>query len=186
MLNVIGLVGPIASGKGTVAKILEEKNYKPYSLSDRIREEIKNRGEEITRSNLNMVSNELRETLGADILAKRTADIIEKDNDELVVIDAIRNPAEVNYLKQRFGAKIIGVNAAQEKRYEMFKNRGINTTEVNTWEEFKKLDDLELVQEGSHKQQVEECLKLADTTIGNNGTLEELKQKVKNIISASP
>lgn len=181
--KIYGLVGPIASGKGTVAEILKEKGYSIYSLSDRIREEITKRGLEITRETLNKVSNELRETLGTDILAVKTAEIIENDNPELVAIDAIRNPAEVNFVKQKFGAKIIGIVAPQKKRYEFFKNRNINKAGVSSWEEFKDLDDRELSQEGSYRQQVKACLKLADTVIDNNGTLIELKQKINTLLS---
>lgn len=141
--KVFGLVGPIASGKGTVVKILVEKGYKPYSLSDRIREEITARGLEITRQNLNIVSNDLRKNLEANILAKRTVELIEKDNPEFVVIDSIRNPEEVKYLKNSLQAKIIGITAPQEKRYEMFKNRGTNDAGIESFESFKELDDLE-------------------------------------------
>lgn len=183
MRQVFGLVGPIASGKGTVIQILAEKGYRAYSLSDRIREEIKRRGLEVTRQSLTDVANDLRGTIGADILAKQTAELIEKDGAELVAIDAIRNPAEVVYLRQKLGAKIIGVVADQAKRYEMFRNRGINTEGINTWEEFKKHDDMEQAQEGDYKQQVTESLKLADVIIENNGTIEDVKQKVESVIA---
>jgi len=180
--NVFGLVGPIASGKGTVAGFLKERGYSVYSLSDRIREEITKRGLEITRDTLNEVSNELRGTLGSDILAKRTSELIEKDNPDLVVVDAIRNPAEVSYIKNTFGAKIIGVVADQQRRFDFFKNRGTNKAGVSTWEEFKDLDDRELSQAGSYRQQVKACLELADTIIENNGTIADLKLKVEEVI----
>jgi dephospho-CoA kinase len=181
---VVGIVGPIASGKGTVAKILAEKGYATYSLSDRIREEIKERGQEVTRDMLNMVSNELRGKLGADIWAKRTADLIAQDNPENIVIDSIRNPEEVKFLQQRFGAKIIGIIGDQKRRYELFQARGTNFLGINNWEEFKALDDKELVQTGDHKQQVAACLEMADIIIENNGTVEDLKQKVESFISS--
>jgi dephospho-CoA kinase len=181
--RVFGLVGPIASGKGTVAKILVEKGYSAYSLSDRIREEINKRGIQISRETLNTVSNEMRQLLGSDILAKKTAEIIEKDNPQLVVIDSIRNPAEAYYLKKKLGAKIIGVMADQKRRFDLFQYRGTNTAGVFTWEDFKKLDDAELAQVGDFKQQVQETLKLADVIIENNGTIEELRQKVEKITS---
>ena len=71
---VIVIVGPIASGKGTVVEILKDNGYIPYSFSDRIKEEIKNRGMEITRFTLNQISNELRQTMSTDIWARRNAD----------------------------------------------------------------------------------------------------------------
>jgi len=184
MKQVIGLVGPIASGKGTVVKILSERGYAPYSLSDRIREEITKRGYEITRQTLTNVANELRETLGSDILAKRTVELVEKDNPEHVIVDSIRNPQEVMFLKNHFGTKIIGIVANQQRRFELFKQRGTNTAGINTWNEFKKLDDSEQAQEGSHRQQVQACLELADIVIENNGTIEELKQKVETFVAS--
>ncbi|MBI4091791.1 MAG: AAA family ATPase [Candidatus Levybacteria bacterium] len=93
---VIGLVGPIASGKGTVIDLLKKKGYRAYSTSDVLKEEIAARGLEVTRATCSAVSNELREKLGADILAVRTAKVIERDNPDFIVIDAIRNPAEIN------------------------------------------------------------------------------------------
>lgn len=177
--TVLGLVGPIASGKGAVLEILRNKGYASYSLSDRIREEIKARNDEITRESLNRVSNELREREGTNVLARRTAEIIERDNPINVVIDSIRNPAEVDYLKQRFNAKIIGVVADQRRRFEMFIARGANTGGVTTWEQFRELDDRELAQAGDHKQQVRRCIELSGIVIENDGTVEDLKGKVE-------
>lgn len=176
---VIGLVGTIASGKGTVIDFLKEKGFKAYSTSDVLKKEIMARGFEITRARCNAVSNELREKLGVDILAARTAEVIEQDNPDYVVIDAIRNPAEANFFKQKYGAKIIGVIADQEKRYEMFKARGTYTDEIQTFEQFKELDDREMSQVGVHKQQVGAALELADAIIENDGSVSDLKEKLE-------
>ncbi len=181
---VVGLVGPIAAGKSTIVVYLKNRGFSPYSLSDRIREEILARGLLVTRETLNKVSNELRETLGADILAKRTAELIDHENPERVVIDSIRNPQEVNFLRNHFGAKIIGLTAPQEKRFDFFIHRPINVEGVSGWEEFKALDDMELAQSGVYKQQVQTCLDLADIVIENNGTVEELEQRVETFITS--
>ncbi len=177
--HAIGLVGPIASGKGTVAKLLRDRGYHPYSLSDRIREEIKTRNEEITRESLNRISNELRQNLGSDVLAKRTADLISQDNSDYVVVDAIRNPAEANFLKKTFNAHILGITASQEKRFEFFKSRGSNSAGIETFEQFKELDDREMAQSGEHKQQVGATLELADSIIENDGSISDLAQKLE-------
>ena len=106
---VIVIVGPIASGKGTVVEILKDNGYIPYSFSDRIKEEIKNRGMEITRFTLNQISNELRQTMSTDIWARRNADKIDQDEPELVVVDGARNPHEVEFLQKKYGAKVLGL-----------------------------------------------------------------------------
>lgn len=180
--QIIGLVGPIASGKGTVLKILENKGFFSSSTSDRIREELKKRNLEVTRQNLTSVSNEVREKYGNDILARRTSEIIDKQNNNKIVIDAIRNPDEVKFLKNKYNMKLLAITAPQEKRYELFKKRGTNTNGINTWEEFKTLDDNEIGGKlGQHAQRVSDCMKMADITIENNGSLEDLKAKIENI-----
>src|SRR3989344_5139939 len=181
---VIGLVGPIASGKGTVIDILKDKGYTPYSLSDALKEGIRARGLEITRLNCNRISNELRETQGADVLARRTAQVIDQERHELVAIDAIRNPLEIKFLQNKFGAKIIGVVADQKKRYEMFRERGTFTDEIQIFEQFKELDDREFAQKGSHKQQIKACLDAADVIIENEGSVSDLTRKVENYLTS--
>ncbi len=181
-MKAFGLVGPIASGKGTVVKILSEKGYRSYSLSDRIREEIASRGLIIDRNTLNQVSNELRQTLGSDILAKRTVELIKSDNPEFVVVDSIRNPEEIRFIKENLNAAIIGIDAPQEKRYEMFKNRGANTAGIDSFEQFKELDDREINGTDAHSQRVGDCLKMADVIIQNDETIEDLKNEVNKAI----
>ncbi len=181
--SVICLVGPIASGKGTVVEILKENDYSPYSFSDRIKEEIKNRGLEITRFSLNEVSNELRQNVSADIWAKKNGEVIDAEGKEFIVVDGARNPAEVQYLVNKYGAKVMGIVADQNLRFERLKSRGL-VHENLTFEEFKELDDRENAQQGETTQQINECLALANITIDNDGTIEELKQKVENFISS--
>lgn len=177
--QVIGLVGPIASGKGIVVEILKQKGYSAYSLSDVLKTEVQRRGLEVSRNNCHMISNELREKLGTDILAKQTAEIIDRDNPEFVVIDAIRNPSEIDFLKQKYNAYIIGVIADQKRRYEMFAKRGLYSSEIQNFEQFKELDDREMAQEGSHKQQITASLEMSDTVIENDGIVGDLAQKLE-------
>lgn len=180
---VIGLVGPIASGKGTVANILSEAGYKHISFSDLIREEIRNRGMEVSRETLNLVSNNLRENLGNDIWAKKTAEKIEKSGEDKFVVDGARNPAEIKYLKQTLSINLIALTGDQRKRYELFTNR-VENSQPMTFGEFKELDDKELNgTSGQHSQRVGDCIEMADYVIENNGTIKELKTKVEEILS---
>ena len=61
---LIGLTGRNASGKGEVARYLQEKSFGYYSLSDVIREVIRSRGLEPTREMLIRTGNELRQHFG--------------------------------------------------------------------------------------------------------------------------
>jgi len=57
---ISGLTGPIAGGKGMVAELLKKKGFFYSSTSDRVREEIGERGMEITRENLQKIADNLR------------------------------------------------------------------------------------------------------------------------------
>lgn len=172
---VIGLTGSLSAGKGTLAKYLIDFGFNHQVLSDRIRDEIRSRGQEITRTLLQDVGNELRENYGGAVLAERTARLLTdiKDN---IVIDGVRNPDELFFLKENLNAKIIGVDAPREKRLEWYlaraKERGEDGT---TAEDFKKHDDRDFgINEPGFGQQVKKCLDLADIVIWNNSTKTEL------------
>ena len=177
--SVIGLVGPMGSGKGSVAKYLEGKGYKYTSLSDRIREELKRRGKLETRQNLQDVGDELRKQKGSGVLAEMTAKKY-KDEDKLVV-DSIRNPEEIRVLKDNFNATIVAVTASRRKRFELVKGRD-RKGDVKTWNEFLKKDRREFSQSaGSHQIQITKCIEMADYKIENEGSKEDLVSAVDNL-----
>jgi dephospho-CoA kinase len=182
-MTVIGLVGPIASGKGVVADLLRERGFFYLSLSDRVREEAKRRGVPEERETLQNIGNELRLREGNDVLARRTADIIGTVSSSNVVIDGIRNPAEIEYLRERFEARIIGVIASADVRFQLMQRRK-RPSDPETREVFDRLEQRDRgVGEEDHGQQVEACLNLADVTVENpglgEGGLENLRKNAE-------
>lgn len=173
MKIVIGLVGPIASGKGTIADFLISKGFKYYSLSDVVRDETHARNLEMTRKNLQDIGNDLRENFGGAILVEKLAEEIRKQ--DFVVIDGVRNPQEIVAIKNGFGGKIVHISAYKNRRVDRYmsraKERGEDTA---TKSMFHKSDSRDLGKdEGSNGQQVSECLDLADFMIKNNSTIED-------------
>src|ERR1700749_1655324 len=90
---IIGLTGKNASGKGEVAKFLQERGFQFSSLSDVLREELKNRHLTPTRDHLTHVGNELRSKYGAGVLAERILRTLAESQN--YVVDSFRNPAEL-------------------------------------------------------------------------------------------
>jgi len=177
---IIGLTGPIAGGKGTVGELLRQKGFFFTSLSDRIREEIAQRGEEITRKRLQEVGDELREKFGANVLAERTWALVSQK--EKAVIDSIRSLGEVKFLQTKPGFFLIGVDAPPEIRYQRMKERGLSG-EPLTWEEFIKLDEKDIKSGlGETGRDIQACLERADFLIENTGTLTELQERVEEIL----
>lgn len=174
-IKLIGLTGTNGAGKGEVAAYLKKKGYAYVSLSDIIRDELKRRGLEPSRDNLIACGNELREKYGPDVLARRAAEKITGPT----VIDSIRNSKEVEYLRSLGNFILIAVDAPVEIRFERAKKRGRNES-ASTLEEFKQKEELEKSNQ-ENGQQLDACMKLADITIINDGTLEELWHKLEEL-----
>lgn len=107
----IGLTGPIAGGKGIVVEFLRKKGFFYSSTSDRVREEAGKRGVEITRESLQDIADDLRREFGPEVLAQRTWDKVNNQNNPRAVIDSIRGEVEVDFLKKKSGFYLIGVTA---------------------------------------------------------------------------
>lgn len=184
MKRVVGLVGPIASGKGYVADYFERLGYKKYSLSDRVREEARSRGYEENRERLQDIGDILRATQGNSVLAQKTALLIREETswDEDVVIDSIRNPGEIEYLREIFGATIIGVTAGADTRFQRSIERNYSS-DPKTREDFDKAEQRDRgIDQAPYGQAVDACLELADVIIENNGTFEEFKKTVEGAL----
>ncbi|MEK7524892.1 MAG: hypothetical protein AAB548_00795 [Patescibacteria group bacterium] len=167
---VIGLVGPIASGKGFLAEFLIKKGFAYWSLSDRVREETDRRGLPRERGILQDIGNELRLSFGPVVLVRQTLALI-SDAAELVIIDSIRNPMELDFLKA-LGTVIVGVDASVENRLGWYLERAKKRGEDGaTTEAFYRANARDLGEgEGAYGQQGGECLRLADIKLFNDGS----------------
>lgn len=180
---IIGLVGLPGAGKTTVAGFLGQKGYRPVTLSDLIKEEAAQNGiSEFTREILQNYGNQMRQEYGPDILARLAIKKINKQHLPHTVIDGIRNPAEIAYLKARDGFALLGIVAPVKVRYlRLAKAKGHQW--VGSYTNFLRQESRE---ERLGKKEiglrVKECLKKADYQIDNRGSLDELYQKLIRII----
>lgn len=183
---LLGLTGPIGSGKGVVADLLKSKGFQYTSFGDRCREEALNRGLPLTRENLQAIGNELRANGGADILASMTLNKI--DLTKNWVIDSIRNPAEVIKLKELKNFKLLLVDASEPTRFQRLKSRnksfnGMQEVESKTDEEILKTMQIDLgIGQDKAGQQVAKCMEMADFTILNEGSMEELSENLDRLL----
>lgn len=181
MLKVVGLVGPIASGKDTVLEELAKIGFKAFFLGDRTREEADKRGLAHDRSILQDMGNDLREKFGDDILVKQTEELF--GSERRIVIDGIRNPGEIAYIRDKYNARVIGVNAPVETRRRFSKKRQGDADPRNLGE-FKRVEQIDRgIGENPHGQQVDACLALCDIVIENNGAVSKFKKKIQEALS---
>lgn len=175
-IKLIGLTGTNGAGKGEAASFFEKKGYAPFSLSDLIREELQKRNLDVTRDNLIKMGNKLRGLFGPDILARRVLKKVKRNS----VIDSIRNPREVEYLRKQKDFILLAIDAPVELRYLRAEKRGRNES-ASTLKEFiaKETEEMSHQEKG---QQLQNCLKMADHTINNDGSLEDLHRKLEEFL----
>ncbi len=175
---IIGLTGTNASGKGVLAEILKKKGFEYHSLSDVIRDELQSKNEQITRKALIIEGNRLRKQSGPAVLAMLVKNRIKSPK---VVIDSIRNTFEIDELKKLGNFILIALDAPINLRYERAIERG-RLENASTPEEFRNMEQREKSGNILH-QQIDQCMKLADHLIINDGTVEELEKKIDRILS---
>jgi len=175
-VSLIGLTGTNGAGKGEVAAFFRKKGYAYFSLSDLIRDELKKKGKEVSRDNLIKMGNLLREKSGRDILAR----LIIKKIKGKAVIDSIRNPKEVEYLRRQKNFILLSIDAPVELRYERVKKRGRAESASNLQEFIEK--EAEEMTNLKKSQQLQNCMRLADFKIKNNDTIESLYQKLEKLL----
>lgn len=176
---VIGLTGRNGSGKGVVAEFLKAKGFYYYSLSDVIREEIRRRGEEVTRERLIEVGRELRAERGTGYLARQILERIE--DDQHYVVDSLRHPHEVGVFRVCPRFYLVATEADPATRFARLKERGRENDPV-TFEEFLALEAQEAASEQSESQQLLASQELADFKLRNDGTVEELQAQVSELL----
>jgi len=178
---IIGLTGKNGSGKGEVAKFLTESGYDYYSLSDVVRDEIKKSGQEVTRELLITTANGLRSSEGAGVLAER---IYEKLDAEVhAVVDSIRNPFEVESLRRRNDFYLLSIEANPKVRFERMKSRE-REGDPTTYEGFLELEAREAQSPDPTTQQLNRTGEMADAVVGNDGSVDELRDEVRQVIQA--
>lgn len=167
---VIGLVGTFGSGCTYVAEnFLIPKGFKYISLSNILKDEyIKNNStaerENIDRSILQDFGNKVRKEQGSNFLARTAYEMIMDDNNDFIVIDSIRNPEEVSFLKRKIvDFYIFAIFAEENIRWERVNERyDDNHKNFATDEKRDKSEKIE------HGQRVSDCFLLADVIISNN------------------
>lgn len=177
---IIGITGKNAAGKGEVADRLKEKGFVYFSLSDIVREESTKMGLEHTRYDLINVGNKLREEHGPQVLAERIMQKIRESKDKNFVVDSIRNPFEAKELLKSKEFLLVGVEASVKLRFERSIERN-REGDAKTLKEFKEYEEKENVEKETN-QQLDETFKLAGKVISNNGSLEDLHQKVDDLL----
>ena len=180
---IFGLSGLNGAGKGEVLAFLEARSFYPYSLSDMIRRALADQGLEETRERMIETGTAIRAEKGPGGLAEMLADKLVPDRN--YVIDSIRHPTEVEVLRRettRF--QLIWVESPAEVRLERMNARR-RAGDATSLEDLRAQEGRELGSDDPAAQQLLAVRDMADLTLQNDGTLEELHRKLQAILEDS-
>jgi len=177
-MNVIGLMGRIGSGKGTVADVLiNEFGFKSITMGDLAREEVVNRGLEPTREVTTRVSTELLSQDPAFFIKKAVKKIKGSGHDRWL-IDGIRRPLDVQEFSKAFpDITFVKVEVKPRIRFERMKLRA-RPGFPDTFDKFLEHERLE-----DEKFELGKTLSEADVVLDNNGSMSELQEKTRELVN---
>jgi dephospho-CoA kinase len=164
---VIGICGTLCAGKGIVSEILGSKGCDVIKLGAVVRESLNSQGIEATREAQQNEGNRLRSEFGGQVLAEK---VLEKyaNSPAPLVIDGIRNMAEIEYLEKHSKFFLIGVDAPFEDRFERSNKRN-RDAKLGDYDTFKATDERDQgLNEPETGQRVGDCMQRADFTIVND------------------
>lgn len=184
--RVIGLVGSFAAGAGTTAAALSELLGAPVGgLADKLRGELRSRGIPVVRENLRKFANELcsrdPRALGKLVIA----DFEKQPEKPFFVAEPIRRMGDYRAFKERYGGDFIllAVDAPIELRYQRSLLRKREGEERQSFEEFKEGEEKEGRRDAKESEQnIPALISLADYLVVNDGTPEELREKLKSFL----
>jgi len=173
---VIGLTGPNGSGKGEVARMLQERGCAYLSLSDIVREEALRRGLTTGRDDLILVGREVRRAGGPGALAEKVLGRLVPP----CVVDSVRNPGEVAVLRRLPAFRLLGIDASPELRFERLLARA-RPGDPRTLEEFLEKERIENSSD-AEGQQIAATFFLSDRVLRNDGSLRSLEEGLDEVL----
>lgn len=175
---IIGLVGPMVAGKGTIAAYLQ-KHYDAavFGFSSPLRDILLRLHLPLTRENMAGLSSVLRARFGENLIADAIAGDIAVFPKKIIVLDGIRRLADINAMKDQANFYLVKVETGQRLRYERLLKRTQNADDgTKTFESFQTDEQAEA------DRQIPEVMKFAKYAINNDGTMEELYDKTDELM----
>jgi dephospho-CoA kinase len=177
-MKVVSIVGMTGAGKSEVARLFEENGFTRIRFGDVTDEEVRKRGLELNEENERYVRELLRREQGMAVYARLNLTRIDsalKHSD--VVIDGLYSWEEYTFLKEYYGEgfSVVAVWASPKTRYARLtgrKNRGLTLEEAASRDKA----EIENISKGGP-------IAMADFTIINESSLNDLKRGTKKIIS---
>jgi dephospho-CoA kinase len=177
-MKVVSIVGMTGAGKSKVARIFEENGFIRIRFGDLTDDEIKKRGLELNEKNERYIRELLRKEHGMAAYAKLNLPRIDSALEHSdVVIDGLYSWEEYIFLKTCYmeAFYVVAVWASPRTRYARLSSR-LDRSLIQEEAAERDVSEIENVNKGGP-------IAMADFTIINESSLENLAKEAKRIIS---
>jgi dephospho-CoA kinase len=173
--RIIGIVGPIRSGKTTASTHLRDQHeYVVASNSEILKRICGGLILPASRQNLKRVGDAIFEVLGNETLARfRVANLGESN----IVVDGIRYFEEVDFYRKNASFKLISLQASEDVRFE----RAMALIQQGKDYAMAR-DEFASLGAARSEAQVPMITQLADCILENNGTMAEFAAKLDDLL----
>lgn len=173
MQKIYLITWPNGSGKGTVAEYIHNRyGAIIYRFSNPLYHILSELWVVTTRENLAILSKSLRTNFGEDILGRWVLDFIQKNTENLIVLEWIRRVETMQSFSQLIDT-IVWIDADDDIRYSRISLRQEKNGEY--WLSREEFDRQELLET---EKTLAPFKSIAHILIENNGTKEELYSKI--------
>ena len=168
--TIVGVTGAFGSGCSTVAQMLHKHGYYVFRVSDILQKEAQNLDIRVDRQVaerrrlLQMVGSQLRSSKGGGILVRMALEqALKEAGDRSVVLDSIKNPEEIEYLRQQDSAFTVAIDASDDTRWGRVVSE--YQRQMRLFRRDSGVDRAEGMESG---QNVQQCVDMADIILDND------------------
>ncbi len=172
---IIGVTGLNGSGKTSAAVFLTQHGFLQCNARDLIKEYTRRYGLPDNRDGWRETAVRMRDEHGPAFIVE---EYIRRFPDEDIVIESIRNVFEARLIKEK--GTLLAVEAPREVRFERLRRRG-NAT-FSSFKDFVRLEEAEFANAEDDKNNLQECVRLADMHIVNDGTQAAFEKALFDVL----
>ncbi len=177
-MKVVAIVGMNGSGKSRVARLFEREGFRRIRFGDITDKEVAKRCLALTEENERKIREQLRKEYDMDAYAKLNAPLIDealKTSD--VVVDGLYSWSEYKYLKEYYGDDLVmvAVYSSPTTRQSRLPHRQVRplTPQESSERDYNEIEKLE---KGGP-------IAIADYTLINEGSMQELEAQVQDVLT---
>ncbi|MGD0523294.1 MAG: AAA family ATPase [Candidatus Microgenomates bacterium] len=178
---IIGITGTLGSGKGTVVDYLvNNKGFVHFSARKFLVQKMKARGIQINLTNMTLLGNELRARHSPSYIIDSLFERARKIGKNCV-IESLRTPGEIESLRSKGKFILFAVDAPAKFRFKRIVARG-GEGDIESVKELLAIEKQQMHSTDPNKHNLQKCMAMADYKLINDGTIEELNQKVETAL----